>query len=116
MAVAEGCVKIVNRLAAAGLTAIVPEVALISVPLANWIVILVATLWDRLVKVATPLAVVIVKVPCNVPLPAARAAVTTVLESLLRKLPNTSSIRITGCWAKTIPAVAVAEGWLWRVK
>src|ERR1043166_4395008 len=79
-------------------------------------VILVATLCDRLTKVATPLAAVAVSVPCKGPLPAARAAVTTVLLSLLRKLPNASSTRTTGCWAKTTPAVAVAEGCLWSVK
>src|SRR6266852_3411052 len=37
-------------------------------------------------------------------------AVTTVLLSPARRLPNWSSIRITGCGAKAAPAVAVGEG------
>ncbi len=49
-------------------------------------------------------------VPCKAPLPAFRLAVTVVPLSLLRKLPNWSSIRTFGCWAKAAPAVAVAEG------
>ena len=44
VAVAEGCVASVNRLAAAGLTATTLEVTLVKLPLANWMVILVATL------------------------------------------------------------------------
>ena len=51
-------------------------------------VMLVATLCERLAKLATPLTAVTVSVPCNVPLPALRLAVTTVLLSLLIKLPN----------------------------
>src|SRR6266571_4868189 len=51
-------------------------------------------------------------VPCKGPLPAALAAVTTVLLSLLRRLPKASSIRMTGCWMKARPAVAVADGWV----
>ena len=66
-------------------------------------------------NVTTPLTAVRLVVPCNVPLPALRAAVTTVVLSLLRRLPNWSSIRITGCWAKATPAVAVAEGWVCKV-
>jgi hypothetical protein len=46
-----------------------------------------ATLWERLAKVATPLTAVALKLPCNVPLPALRTAVTTVELSLLRRLP-----------------------------
>src|SRR5439155_23044473 len=46
--------------------------------------------------------------PCKVPLPARRLAVTTVL-SLLRRFPNWSSIRITGCGAKATPARAVHD-------
>ena len=48
--------------------------------------------------------------PCSVPLPALRAAVTAVLLSPLRKLPYASSIRSVGCCAKTTPAVAVLDG------
>ena len=51
-------------------------------------------------------------VPCNTPAPPLRAAVTTVPLSLVRKFPYGSSIRITGCCAKTTPAVAVLEGWV----
>src|SRR6266404_4682360 len=77
-------------------------------------VILVATLWDRSMKVATPSVEVAVSVPCRVPLPLPRAAVTTVLLvtplAVLRRLPNWSRTWRTGCWAKGTPAVAVAEG------
>ena len=100
----------VRRLAGAGLTEMAPEVALVSVPLVNRMVMLVATVWERLAKVATPLAAVAVRVPWSVPLPAARAAVMTVLLSLVRRLPNWSSIRMAGCCAKATPAVAVVEG------
>ena len=72
--------------------------------------ILVATLCDKFVNATRPLAAAKLVVPCNVPLPAARAAVTTVLLSPLRKLPYESSIRRVGCCAKTMPAVAVLEG------
>src|SRR5215468_2199945 len=80
-------------------------------------VILVATLCERLLKLAMPLLAVALSVPCNVPLPAPRAALTTVLSVtplvLLRRLPNWSRTCRTGCWAKATPAVAVAEGWVW---
>src|SRR5262249_13606242 len=76
-----------------------------------------ATLWERLLKVAMPLAAVPLRVPCKVPLPAPRAALTTVLSvtplALLRRLPNWSRTCSTGCWAKATPAMALAEGWLW---
>ena len=65
-----------------------------------------------MLKLATPPLAVAVNVPCNVPVPAARAAVTTVPLSPLRRLPYWSSIRITGCCAKTTPAVAVLDGWV----
>src|ERR1051326_6503981 len=53
--------------------------------------------------------------PCNVPLPALRAAVTTVLLSevplaAFRTLPNWSATWSTGCWPNGTPAVAVADG------
>src|SRR6266700_2036194 len=105
------CTKL-RLAAAAGLTVMLLERALLRVLLVKAMVILVATLCARLVKVTTPLAAVRLVVPCNVPLPAARAAVTTVLLSLLRKLPKASSIRMTGCWTKGRPAVPVAEGWV----
>src|SRR6185369_11043166 len=47
--------------------------------------IVLATLCERLAKTATPLRAVALNVPCKVPLPALRAAVTTVELSLLRK-------------------------------
>src|SRR5207249_2978321 len=84
-------------------------------PLVNAIVMLVATVCDRLVKLTRPATAVRLVAPCKTPLPALRAARTTVLLSLLRKLPNWSSIRITGCWAKATPAVAVGEGCVWIV-
>src|SRR5262245_27900220 len=77
-------------------------------------VMLVARLWLRSVKVATPSVAVALSVPCRVPLPLPRAAVTTVLSvtplAALRRLPNWSRTCRTGCWAKGTPAVAVAEG------
>ncbi len=70
-------------------------------------------------NVTRPSAAVRLVVPCNVPLPARRAALTTVLLSIvplavLRRLPNWSCTSITGCCAKTTPAVAVADGWVRR--
>src|SRR5260370_35415613 len=77
---------------------------------------LVATLCARLVKLTMPAVAVRFVAPCKPPLPALRAAVTKVLLSLLRKLPNWSSIRTTGCWTKATPAMVVEEGWVWMVK
>ncbi len=93
----------------------VVEVALARLSAVNCRVMLVATSCERSVNVTRPLAAVRMVVPCNGPLPALRAAVTTVLLSALRRLPNWSSIRTIGCWAKITPAVAVAEGCLWMV-
>src|SRR6266699_875384 len=73
---------------------------------------LVATLWDKLVKVTRPLTAVRLVAPCNVPAPAARRAVTAVEPSLARKLPYWSSMRMIGCCAKATPAMAVEEGWV----
>src|SRR5439155_3924877 len=107
-----GWVLMVSRLAAAGLTVTLDDVALTKLPLVNWIVMLVATRCDKSVKEARPFTAVAVAVPCKVPAPAARAAVTTVLLSELIKLPKVSSTRTAGCWAKTTPAVAALEGWV----
>src|SRR5258706_12405394 len=71
----------------------------------------VATLYARSPNVTRPPEAVTLVVPCNVPLPALRVAGTMVLLSLLRKLPNWSSIRRAGCCAKATPAFAVPEGW-----
>ena len=79
-------------------------------------VMFVATLWARSLNVTRPLLAVRFVVPSKVPLPALRPALTTVLLSLLRRLPNWSSIRRTGCWLKATPAVAVAEGCVWVVR
>src|SRR6266446_3461160 len=49
-----------------------------------------------------------VSVPCSVPVPASRDAVTKVL--VLHRLPYTSTTHSTGCCAKITPAVAVGEG------
>src|SRR6266581_4200886 len=57
-----------------------------------------------------PLTVVAVTVPCNVPVPALRAAVMTRPLSVVIKLPTASSTRITGCVANGTPAVAVDDG------
>src|SRR2546425_4387635 len=90
-----GCVVKASRLAGAGLMAIVVEVALVpGMPgLLNRIVMLVATLCDKLVNVTSPLTAVRLGVPCKFPLPSLRLAVTTVLLSALplaalRQLPN----------------------------
>src|SRR6266404_107258 len=90
----------------------VTDVALLRLPLLKTIVIFVATLCARPVNDATPPEAVAVSVPCNVPLPAPRAAVTTVVLSLLRRLPNWSSMRICGWGENTTPAVAVPGGWV----
>src|SRR5258706_14861350 len=71
----------------------------------------VATLYARSPNVTMPPEAVTLVVPCNVPLPALRVARTMVLLSLLRKLPNWSSIRRAGCCANATPATAVLEGW-----
>src|SRR6266542_2265237 len=95
---------------AAGLTSMSVDVVLVKLPLVKAMVMLFATTWERSVNVASPPATVRLVVPCNVPTPPARAAVTTVLLSELRRLPYGSSTRRTGCWAKATPAVAVNDG------
>src|SRR5260370_24488141 len=111
-------------MAAAGLTAMAVEVAglrlrerlgLRLVVAVNRMVILVATLCDKLVKVTRPLAAARAVVPCKVPAPALRAAVTIVVLSAvplaaLRALPNWSRTWMTGCCAKATPAAAAGEG------
>src|SRR5205823_8987954 len=97
---------------AAGLTRMLAEVALVRPVLEKLRLMGLATLCERLAKVATPLTAVAVRVPCKVPLPALRAAVTTVVLSLLRRLPKGSWMAMAGCWAKGTPAVAVLEGWV----
>src|SRR5436190_7089777 len=99
--------------AAAGLTAIVLELLPLKPEALKASVMLVATLWERLVKVTRPLTAVRLVVPCKVPLPALRVAVTTVVLLFVSRLPAASSTRITGCWAKVTPAVAVDEGCVW---
>src|SRR5437773_1119238 len=116
VAAAEGWVWIVSRLAAAGLTTMVVEVAPAKPGLLKLIVILVAMLCARSVNLIRPAMAVRLVVPCNAALPPAWLPVTTVVLSLLRRLPNWSSIRITGCWAKGVPAVAEADGWVCSVK
>ena len=86
------------------------ELVLVKLPLVKPMVMLVATLWNKLAKVARPPAAVAVSVPWSVPLPALRAAVTAVLLSVEIRLPKASSMRMTGCVWKTTPAVAVEEG------
>src|ERR1043166_8125629 len=80
-----------NSLAnAAGLMAIESEVAPVRPLLEKLIVMLVATLWARLANVTTPATAVRVVVPCKVPLPALRVAVTAVVLPLARRLPKAS--------------------------
>src|SRR6185436_12189695 len=76
-----------NWVKAAGLTRMLAELVLVRPLLLKLRLMVLATLWDRLAKVATPLRAVALKVPCKVPLPALRAAVTIVVLSLLRRLP-----------------------------
>src|SRR5436309_9349757 len=66
----------------------------------------------RLVNVARPLTVVTLVVPRSVPVPAFRVAVTVLPLSVVTRLPNWSSTRITGCWANGAVTVAVADGWV----
>src|SRR5262245_38377502 len=56
-----------------------------------------------------PLTVVAVSVPCKVPVPVPRAAVTT-RPLVVMKLPAESCAAITGCCAKATPAVAAEDG------
>ncbi len=88
VAVAEGWVRMVSRLAEAALIAIELEVAALKPLLLKARVMLVAPLCDTLVNVASPFIAVWVIVPCNTPLPALRLAVTTVELSPKRRLPN----------------------------
>ena len=77
-----------RRSAAAGLMAIVAELVPLTPEALKLRVILVATLWDRLGKAIRPATAVKLVVPCKVPLPAPRAALTAVLLLLVQKLPN----------------------------
>jgi len=98
---------------AAGLTTTFVEAAVgVRFPLENCSVIVVATLCARVAKVATPLEAVAVTVPCSVPVPPSRVAVTIVLLSAVRTLPKASKTWIAGCCPKATPAVAVADGWV----
>src|SRR5467141_3733795 len=102
----------VSLLAGAGVRAIEVEVAGDRPVLLKATVILVATLWERLVKLTTPFSAVNRVVPCKIPAPALRVAVTVVELSEAIRLPNWSSIRMTGCGAKATPAVATPGGWV----
>ena len=83
--------------AAAGLTVMALELVPVRPEALKASVMLVATLWERFVKVTRPAAAVKLVVPCKVPLPAPRAALTTALLLLVQKLPNWSCRRRTGC-------------------
>ena len=112
-----GCVVNTRVVAAAGLTVILVEVVLARPLALNKSVIVPATLCDKLANAAIPSTAVTFVAPCKTPLPVPllRDALTTVLLSemplvVLRRLPNWSCTRTTGCCAKTTPAVAVADG------
>src|SRR6266571_4806787 len=77
-----------NLLKAPGLTTTLAEVAPARPGLAKSMLIVVATLCERLVKLTTPLTAPRLVAPCKAPLPPFRLAATTVLLSLARKLPN----------------------------
>jgi len=85
---------------AATLTTMLPEVAPASEAALKSMVIVVATLWERLVYDTRPLTAAMIVAPCRTPLPALREAVTSVLLSPAMRLPKASSIRITGCWRR----------------
>ena len=110
VAVAEGCFWITSLLARAGLMATFAEVTDVRLPLVKSIVIVVARLCERFAKLTTPLSAVAVSVPCKIPMPALREAVTRVLLSVVTTLPNESTIRMTGWGRNAAPAVAVGEG------
>src|SRR6266404_369178 len=76
-----------NWAKAAGLTRMLAEAALVRPLLEKLRLTVLATLCERLTNVTTPFTAVALKVPCKVPLPALRAAVTTVVLSLERRLP-----------------------------
>ena len=62
-------------------------------------------------NVATPLTAVAVSMVANVPpVPEAIATLTTVVVSVVMVLPEASRICTTGCWVKTLPLTALAEG------
>ena len=75
-------------LIAAGLIKTLLEVALVRTPLVKPMVMVLAMLCERFVYVARPPDAVFESVPCNVPDPELRAAVTTVLLSDVRRFPN----------------------------
>src|SRR3989442_1100580 len=67
-------------------------------------------LMDKLVKLATPVPVVVaVSAPANVPPPVAIAAVTTT-PAWLTAFPDPSRSCTTGCWAKGTPPGTETEG------
>ena len=113
VAVDDGCVWITNWLAAAGLTTMLFDVAVVRPPLVNWSEIVSAVLSARFVNVATPPETVAVASPGAGRSPLASAAVTTVLLSPVSRLPYWSSSSITGWVANGRPAVAVADGCVW---
>ena len=76
-----------NWLAAAGLITMSPEVAVTRFPLEKVMVIVPAVLSPRPVNVATPPTTVAVAVSRSVPAPLLMVAVTTVLLSLVSRLP-----------------------------
>src|SRR5262245_6046928 len=76
-----------KRVKAAGLTTMLAEVTLLKPLLLKERLMVLATECERLAKVTTPLRAVALNVPCSVPLPALRAAVTIVELSVLRRLP-----------------------------
>ena len=78
----------VSRFAAAGLTTMLFENAESNPLVVSLTVIVSATLYERFVNVTTPLTAVLTVVPCSAAVPVLRAAVTDVLLSLERRLPN----------------------------
>ena len=106
----EGCWTNARRAAAAGLIMIFLDVSGINVPLLKRMEMVSATLCDRLENVTVPLLAVAERIPCSVPVPDKRAAVTTVLLSVVIRFPPASSTLRIGCWENATPAVADDEG------
>src|SRR5216684_7513281 len=102
----------VKRLAAAGLTVTLAEVTAVRPDAEKFRLMVSATLYDKLAKVAFPLTAVTLVAPCKEPVPKSRVALTTVLLSVVTRLPNASRSWMTEAGENAAPAVAEAGGWV----
>ena len=90
-----------------------PDVALVRLPLVNFSEMVSAVSSARLVNVATPPDTVAVKVPWSGPVPLPSAAVTTVLLSPVSRLHSGPLHKSRAGSGTPPPAVAVDEGCVW---